>query len=342
MEVDLAAVAALIADPSRAAMLNALFGGEPVTAGELARRAGVAPSTTTGHLARLEAGGLVVSARDGRTRRVRLAGPEVARALEALAAIAPPARPRGLKEWQHGEALRGARSCYDHLAGVAGVALADALVARGVLEPGEGAFAITARGEDELAAFGLDVAGDPRRAPGHRAGLPGLVRAPAARRRRARRGAARRAAAAALAAPPDRRPRAHADRGGRGRPGRRVRRRACYDRHEVRLGGIPPMPRLLETARESFWILALAVIVLFAFFVALGAFAPGDVLWVTLLVVVLCVLWIVHATLSRRRTRARPVGRARARAARLLSRAAGAHAVRLRACSTTRSSRWST
>src|SRR6185503_12770383 len=97
MEVDLAAVAALIADPSRAAMLNALFGGEPLTAGELARRAGVAPSTTTGHLARLEAGGLVVSVRDGRARRVRLAGPEVARALEALAAIAPPARPRGLK-----------------------------------------------------------------------------------------------------------------------------------------------------------------------------------------------------------------------------------------------------
>ena len=157
MEVDLAAVAAMIADPSRAAMLNALFGGEPLTAGELARRAGIAPSTATGHLARLEAGGLIVSVRDGRTRRVRLAGPEVARALEALAAIAPPARPRGLKEWQHGEALRGARSCYDHLAGVAGVALADALVARGVLEPGEGAFAITPRGEDELAAFGLDV-----------------------------------------------------------------------------------------------------------------------------------------------------------------------------------------
>ncbi len=42
---------------------------------------------------------------------------------------------------------------------MAGVALADALVARGVLEPGEGAFAITARGEAELAAFGLDVAG---------------------------------------------------------------------------------------------------------------------------------------------------------------------------------------
>ena len=157
MEADLAAVAALIADPSRAAMLNALLGGEAMTAGALARRAGVAPPTATGHLTRLEAGGLVASVRRGRERRVRIAGPEIARALEALAAIAPRARPRGLREWQHGEALRGARSCYDHLAGVAGVALADALVARGVLEPGEGAFAITDGGAEELAAFGLDV-----------------------------------------------------------------------------------------------------------------------------------------------------------------------------------------
>jgi DNA-binding transcriptional ArsR family regulator len=157
MEADLAAVAALIADPSRAAMLDALNGGESLTAGELARRAGVAASTATEHLARLEAGGLVLSERRGRARHVRLAGAHVARALEALGAIAPPKRAIGLKQWQHGEALRAARSCYDHLAGVAGVALADALVGRGVLEAGEGGFAITARGERQLAGFGLDV-----------------------------------------------------------------------------------------------------------------------------------------------------------------------------------------
>ncbi len=158
MDADLAAVAALIADPSRAAMLDALTGGASMTAGALARIAGVAPSTATEHLARLERGGLVLSERRGRARHVRLAGPQVARALEALAAIAPLKRPAGLKAWQHGEALRAARSCYDHLAGVAGVALADALVARGVLEPGEGAFAITPSGERELSAFGVDVA----------------------------------------------------------------------------------------------------------------------------------------------------------------------------------------
>jgi len=157
MDADLAAVAALIADPSRAAMLDALTAGEAMTAGELARRAGVAPSTATEHLARLERGGLVRSERSGRSRHVRLAGPDVARALEALAAIAPLKRPAGLKAWQHGEALRAARSCYDHLAGVAGVALADALVARGLVEPADRSFAITPAGAEELGAFGLDV-----------------------------------------------------------------------------------------------------------------------------------------------------------------------------------------
>jgi len=158
MDADLAAVAGLLADPSRAAMVDALTGGVPLTARELGRVARVAPSTTTEHLDRLERGGLVISERRGRTREVRLAGADVAHALEALAAIAPAKRPSGLKAWQHGEALRSARSCYDHLAGVAGVALADALIARRMLEPGDGGFAITPVGEEALGRFGLDLA----------------------------------------------------------------------------------------------------------------------------------------------------------------------------------------
>jgi len=158
MDADLPAVAGLIADPSRAAMLDALMGGEPRTASELARAAGIAPSTASEHLARLEAGGLVTSARAGRTRVVSLASADVARAIEALCVIAPPRRTATLRAWRHGEALRAARSCYDHLAGVAGVALADALVARGVLQEGDAGFAITARGERDLAAFRLPVA----------------------------------------------------------------------------------------------------------------------------------------------------------------------------------------
>jgi len=157
MDVDLAGTAALIADPSRAAMLGALLSGGRHSARELAVAAGVAPSTATGHLDRLEHGGLVVCERVGRRREVRLAGPDVGRALEALAAIAPDRRPTTLRAWHHGEALRAARSCYDHLAGQAGVALADGLVEAKVLTLGDGGFAITPDGTQRLRAFGLDL-----------------------------------------------------------------------------------------------------------------------------------------------------------------------------------------
>jgi DNA-binding transcriptional ArsR family regulator len=157
MDVDLAGTAALIADPSRAAMLGALLSGGRHSARELAVAAGVAPSTATEHLDRLERGGLVVCERVGRRREVRLAGPDVGRALEALAAIAPDKKPKTLRAWHHGEALRAARSCYDHLAGQAGVALADGLVEANVLTLGDGGFAITGPGAERLRAFGLDV-----------------------------------------------------------------------------------------------------------------------------------------------------------------------------------------
>jgi uncharacterized membrane protein YhaH (DUF805 family) len=72
---------------------------------------------------------------------------------------------------------------------------------------------------------------------------------------------------------------------------------------------------MFETMRETFWILALAVIALFAFFAALGAFSPLDVIWATILVAVLCVLWVAHAVLQgRHRDRRDPsVVRARER-----------------------------
>jgi DNA-binding transcriptional ArsR family regulator len=133
------------------------IGGGRHTARELAVAAGIAPSTATEHLDRLQAGGLVVCERVGRRREVRLAGPEVGRALEALAAIAPAKRVTGLRAWRHGEALRSARSCYDQLAGRAGVALADGLVAQRLLRHGDGAFVLTPRGESRLAEFGLDI-----------------------------------------------------------------------------------------------------------------------------------------------------------------------------------------
>jgi DNA-binding transcriptional ArsR family regulator len=154
-EVDTASVAALIGHPTRARMLDVLFDGGEHPAGALARSAGVAPSTASAHVARLAAGGLVAVERRGRERRVRLAGPEVAHALEALSVLARTGPQRGLRAAERTRVLRAARTCYDHLAGTLGVALTDALCARGLLRRAD--LSLTAAGARELAGFGLDL-----------------------------------------------------------------------------------------------------------------------------------------------------------------------------------------
>ena len=154
----IASTAALLADPARAAMLQALFGGEALTAGELARAAGVAPPTASGHLAQLVAGGLVAVHPQGRHRYHRLASEEVAAALEALgclASVADGATPR--RPWPHGEAFRTARLCYDHLAGRVGVGLHARLVETAWLVPAPGGWRASEEGAQRLAAIGLDL-----------------------------------------------------------------------------------------------------------------------------------------------------------------------------------------
>src|SRR5690242_7968413 len=134
-DVDVVPAAALIAEPTRAAMITALLDDRPLAAGELARLAGVSPATASAHLARLLDGGLITVIKQGRHRYYRLAGPEVAAAMEALAHLSPAMPVRSLRESTDAAALRQARTCYDHLAGRAGVALLDALLARGILAP---------------------------------------------------------------------------------------------------------------------------------------------------------------------------------------------------------------
>ncbi len=128
--VDLAAVGRLLAAPARAAMLDALFDGQPWSGRELAAVARISPSTASEHLQLLRRGGLVVASRDGRYRRYRLASAEVADALEWLGTLAPPLRARRLSDSSRNEALHLARTCYDHLAGRLGVAITDSLAER--------------------------------------------------------------------------------------------------------------------------------------------------------------------------------------------------------------------
>ena len=152
----LAEIGTLLGDPGRAAMLDALMDGRALTARELADHAGITPQTASAHLARLIAAGLLAMEKQGRHRYHRLASEQVARMLEALGehATRPTARPLP-RTGPRDAALRFARTCYDHFAGRLGVGLADALIARGVVELDGDGGRVTPAGTAVLTAFGL-------------------------------------------------------------------------------------------------------------------------------------------------------------------------------------------
>jgi DNA-binding transcriptional ArsR family regulator len=133
-EPNISAIASVMGHPARGRMLSALLGDRALPATELARIARVAPSTASAHLGRLVDAGLVSVERHGRHRYHRLGGPQVAHAVEALSALAPPEPIRTLSASAQVTAERAARSCYDHLAGEFGVAVTDRLCAVGALD----------------------------------------------------------------------------------------------------------------------------------------------------------------------------------------------------------------
>lgn len=153
-----AETAALAGDPGRAAMLHALMDGRALTASELARVAGITPQTATEHLARMVAAGLLSVVRQGRHRYHRLASPAVARMIESIMQVASLSDTprRRLTVGPRDESLRAGRTCYDHLAGRLGVALSDALVARGHVELTDDAGLVTKAGIAFLKELGIE------------------------------------------------------------------------------------------------------------------------------------------------------------------------------------------
>ncbi len=171
-DADIANVAALMGERSRAAVLMALVDGRALAASTLAVEAGVAPSTLSGHLARLLDGGLISVEPSGRHRYFRLANPEVAQAVEALARISPSRPVHSLRQATHAKAIRQARTCYDHLAGRLGVTICDSLLTSEVVkveanqdmsaDPIVGAgrfyhYVITEYGKEWLMDFGVEL-----------------------------------------------------------------------------------------------------------------------------------------------------------------------------------------
>ncbi len=154
-----AEIAALLGNPNpaRATMLTALMGGRALTAGELSFAAHVSPQTASGHLAMLRDARLVTLRKQGRHAYYRLASPAVGHMLEGIMAVAVNGPPRYRPRWQGDEALRTARTCYDHLAGRLGVAMAGALERGDYLVLGEDGGEVTIKGHAFLTDWGLDV-----------------------------------------------------------------------------------------------------------------------------------------------------------------------------------------
>lgn len=153
----IASIAALVGSPARASILTILFDGRALTATELSHAAGVSSATTSEHLGKLAAAGLLNCEKHGRHRYYRLAGSHIAEALEPLFHLVQ-ARPVPMRvPPPQVQALREARLCYDHLAGRLGVMLAGAMADRRLLIPSDRDYRLSDEGEAFCRHLGIDL-----------------------------------------------------------------------------------------------------------------------------------------------------------------------------------------
>ncbi|MGB6116874.1 MAG: helix-turn-helix transcriptional regulator [Mesorhizobium sp.] len=149
-------IASLIGDPARANMLESLIDGRALTVTELSDVAGVTIQTTSGHLAKLEAAGLVEAEKQGRHRYFRLSGQDVADILEKLMGLAVRTGATRVHTGPKDAAMRSARLCYDHLAGERGVAMFSAMETSGYIV-GSQSPRLTETGRAFVTEFGVDL-----------------------------------------------------------------------------------------------------------------------------------------------------------------------------------------
>ncbi|MBC8119928.1 MAG: helix-turn-helix transcriptional regulator [Burkholderiaceae bacterium] len=166
-----AEIGSLVGDPARASMVVALMDGRALTATELSAIAGVTPQTASSHLNQLVAAGLLAMERQGRHRYHRLATPTIARMVEGIMTVASETTVSGTPAVRTGprdQAMRHARTCYDHLAGRVAVAIADAMIARGEIVFFADVGKLTSKGGAFFDKIGIDPSASSARGRGKR------------------------------------------------------------------------------------------------------------------------------------------------------------------------------
>src|SRR6266568_4236237 len=154
---DIAVIASLIGDRTRATILMCLMAGRALTATELARAARVTKQTASSHLSKLVNARLVSVESVGRHRYFRLADHDVGTAIEDLVGLAHRVGAVQVDSGPVDPALRKARVCYDHLAGELGVFVFDSLRQQGLLRTAGKKLTITGQGERFFREIGIDI-----------------------------------------------------------------------------------------------------------------------------------------------------------------------------------------
>jgi DNA-binding transcriptional ArsR family regulator len=154
---NVAKVATLVSEASRAAILTVLLDGRLHPASELAYMARIKPQTASFHLSKMVDATIVTVEKQGRHRYYGIRNPEIAQVLETLLSIAPPIEIKSLKQASEDKAMRSARTCYDHLAGNLGVQLTDSLIKAGIICEEKNTFIVTDKGEAFFKTFHIDL-----------------------------------------------------------------------------------------------------------------------------------------------------------------------------------------
>ncbi|MGQ3479487.1 ArsR/SmtB family transcription factor [Paenibacillus sp. TY11] len=154
---NVAMIASLVSEPSRAAILIALLDGRFHTASELAHMAGIKPQTASFHLSKMTEAQIVTVEKQGRHRYYGIQNSEVARVMESLLSIAPPVQIKSFKQASEDEAIRLARTCYDHIAGHLGVQIMSFFIQKGILSEDQDGLHVTEKGETFFADLQMDL-----------------------------------------------------------------------------------------------------------------------------------------------------------------------------------------
>jgi DNA-binding transcriptional ArsR family regulator len=157
MEDQFVKIAALIGDPTRASIMWTLLDGKAFTATELSIVANTSPQNISMHLGKLLEANLLCVEKQGRHKYYRFSSKEIAYAIEGMANLIPPPTVSQKKNTENHSPIKHCRTCYDHLAGKIGVALANSLLEQNIITDTNNNFEISTEGKKWFSDFGINV-----------------------------------------------------------------------------------------------------------------------------------------------------------------------------------------